>query len=94
LRTATFFAPPDLLDMPHSYFALCDRASLRDAEGTELADFEAAREEGLVRGGAGYKQPDRLAIDVRDEIGRILLAVSLSFQVEPRVCATLCLVST
>jgi hypothetical protein len=88
LRTATFFAPPDLLDMPRSYFALCDRASLRDAEGTELADFEAAR------GGAGYKQPDRLAIDVRDEIGRILLAVSLSFQVEPRVCATLCLVST
>ena len=48
MRTATFFAPPDLLDMPRSYFALCDRASLRDAEGTELADFEAAREEALV----------------------------------------------
>jgi hypothetical protein len=89
LRTATFFAPPDLLDMPHSYFALCDRASLRDAEGTELADFR-----GRARGGAGYKQPYRLAIDVRDEIGRVLLAVSLSLQVEQRVCATLCLVST
>ena len=88
MRTATLFAPPDLLDMPRSYFDICDRASLRDVEGTELADFEAARE------GAGYKQPDRLAIDGRDEIGRVLLAVSLSLQVEPSVCATLCLAST
>jgi hypothetical protein len=77
--------------MPRYFFDLVDgSAALPDAEGTELPDIKAAREEaseallGIARDHVPADGPQRtMSIVVREEGGRTVLTVSLSYSEDP-----------
>jgi len=76
--------------MPRYFFDVHDGTSIRDDEGVELLDLDAAREAiwDTLPAMAADRQADgnmayQLRMDVRDESGKHLFHAVLAFVIEP-----------
>jgi len=76
--------------MPRYFFDIHDGTSIRDDEGVELLDLDAARKAiwNTLPAMAADRQADgnmayQLRMDVRDESGKHLFHAALAFVIEP-----------